>query len=135
MRTNGSRNWGKSNFTPSQKDLATKAMASNGLFRNTTLGNMYHSLNAAGKQELMTGLMNNTYGGLNDILKNAGMKVSDLTYDNKGINFTATGKKWHQENCSIAEASGKRRRRYINRSPRHEWKNEFISTCRVDGMI
>ena len=104
MRTNGSRNWGKSNFTPSQKDLATKAMASNGLFRNTTLSNMYHSLNAAGKQELMTGLMNNTYGGLNDILKNAGMKVSDLTYDNKGINFTATGKNGIKRNCSIAEA-------------------------------
>ena len=79
-------------------------MASDGLFRNAALNNMYHSLNAAGKQELMTGLMNSTYGGLNDILKNAGMKVSNLTYDNKGINFTATGKNGIKRNCSIAEA-------------------------------
>lgn len=103
-RTNGSRNWDKSNFTPSQKDLASKVMASDGLFRNAALNNMYHSLNAAGKQELMTGLMNSTYGGLNDILKNAGMRVSNLTYDNKGINFTATGKNGIKRNCSIAEA-------------------------------
>lgn len=104
MRANGTRNWGNSNLTQSQKDLAAKAMASDGLFRNTALSNMYHSLNASGKQELMTGLMNSTYKGLNGILENAGMKVSNLTYDNKGINFTATGKNGIKRNCSIAES-------------------------------
>lgn len=96
-----------SNFTPTQMDLASKAMSTNGLFRNATLSNMYHSLNAAGKQELMQGLMTDTYAGFSKVLNDAGMKISDLTYDNKGINFTATGKNGIKRNCTIGEAPAK----------------------------
>lgn len=96
-----------SNLTPTQMDLASKAMSTNGLFRNATLSNMYHSLNAAGKQELMQGLMKDTYSGFSKVLNDAGMKLSDLTYDNKGINFTATGKNGIKRNCTIGEAPAK----------------------------
>lgn len=96
-----------SNLTPTQMDLASKTMPTNGLFRNATLSNMYQSLNTAGKQELMQGLMKDTYAGFSKVLNDAGMKISDLTYDNKGINFTATGKNGIRRNCTIGEAPAK----------------------------
>lgn len=103
VRENVTRNSSSSNMTSSQKDLVNRAMASSGMFRNPAISKMYQSLNAAGKQEMMSNIMGNSFKEFSDILAKSDMSISNMSYDNKGFNFDVTGSNGVTRAASISD--------------------------------